>query len=53
MSLNLHKVVRGAINAVHPDEEVQILHSLGSTPDENGFAAPNFIEGLMKAVKKH
>lgn len=40
--LNLHGIVRGAINAIHPDEEVQILHSLGSTPDENGFAAPNF-----------
>lgn len=42
MGLNLHKVVRGAINAVHPDEEVQLLHSKGSIPDENGFAVPQY-----------
>ena len=39
MGLNLHAVVRGSINAIHPDEEVQLLHSTGSVPDENGFAA--------------
>ena len=42
MGLNLHAVVRGSINAIHPDEEVQLLHSTGSVPDENGFAAPQY-----------
>lgn len=42
MSLNLHQVVRGAINALHPDEEVQIVRSLGSQPDENGFAVTRY-----------
>ncbi len=42
MGLNLHRIVRGAINAVHPDEKVQILRSKGSMPDENGFASPEY-----------
>lgn len=42
MGLNLHACVRGAINAVHPDEEVQLLHSTGSAPDESGFAVPQY-----------
>lgn len=35
MGLNLHGIVRGAINALHPDVDVQIVRSLGSQPDEN------------------
>lgn len=42
MGLNLHDIVRGAINSVHPDEEVQIIRSEGSTPDENGFAVTRY-----------
>lgn len=53
MGLNLHGIVRGAINAVHPDEEVQILHSEGSVTDERGFAQPQFsrINGVMAQVQ--
>ncbi len=40
MGLNLHHIVRGAINAIHPDEEVQLMRSEGSKPDESGFAQP-------------
>lgn len=43
MGLNLHKVVRGSINAIHPDVRVQILRSEGSRPDENGFAVPTYV----------
>lgn len=42
MGLNLHKIVRGPINAVHPDVKVQVLRSLGSMPDENGFSVPKY-----------
>ena len=42
MGLNLHHIVRGAINAVNPDVTVQILRSAGSKPDESGFAVPSF-----------
>lgn len=53
MGLNLHAVVRGSINAIHPDEEVQLLHSTGSVPDENGFAAPQYERtmGVMAQVQ--
>lgn len=53
MGLNLHGVVRSAINAIHPDEEVQILHALGSVPDENGFAQPQYrrLTGVMAQVQ--
>lgn len=53
MGLNLHRIVRGAINAAHPDEEVQIMHSEGSVPDEQGFARPLFsrITGVMAQVQ--
>lgn len=40
--MNLHHIVRGAINAVNPDVTVQILRSMGSKPDESGFAVPVF-----------
>ncbi len=43
MGLNLHGIVRGAINAVHPDEEVQLLRSLDSVPDANGFPQPKYL----------
>lgn len=42
MGQNLHGIVRGAINAAHPDEEEQIMHSEGSAPDEQGFAQLQF-----------
>lgn len=42
MGLNLHGIVRGAINALHPDVDVQIVRSLGSQPDENGFAVTRY-----------
>ena len=53
MGLNLHGIVRGAINAVHPDEEVQLLHSSGSIPDESGFAVPQYerIVGVKAQVQ--
>lgn len=53
MGLNLHAVVRRSINAIHPDEEVQLLHSTGSVPDENGFAAPQYERtmGVMAQVQ--
>ena len=42
MGLNLHHIVRGPINAVHPDVRVQVLRSLGSMPDEDGKSIPRF-----------
>lgn len=33
MSINLHKVVRSAINAVHADESGHIVRSIGSSND--------------------
>lgn len=41
--MNLHKIVRGSINAVHPDETVQILRSLGSKPDEDGRPVTHYL----------
>lgn len=53
MALNLHHVVRGAINAVHPDEPVQLFRALGSEPDENGFAQPQYkrLKGIKAQVQ--
>lgn len=53
MGLNLHGIVRGAINSVHPDEEVQIVRSSGSVPDESGFAVPEFVHltGIMAQIQ--
>lgn len=42
MGLNLHGIVRGAINAVHPDVTVQVLRSVGSRPNEDGKPVPSF-----------
>lgn len=40
--LNLHKVVRGAITAVHPDITVELLRSLGQEIDDSGFSRPQY-----------
>lgn len=42
MSLNLHNVVRGAIQAVNQDRIVPYLQSCGYTPNASGKQVPNY-----------
>lgn len=40
MALNLHHIVRGAINAVHPDELLELVRSVGQDVSDDGFVVP-------------
>lgn len=42
MSLNLHKITRPIITAVHPDEQIKICICTGQTVDDSGIVVPAF-----------
>lgn len=42
--MNLHKLVRGVIPLVNPDQEVVILRSAGYTVDDTGQQTPQYAE---------
>lgn len=42
--MNLHKLVRGVIPLVNPDQEVVILRSAGYTVDDTGRQTPRYAE---------
>lgn len=54
MSLNLHQIVRGAINFNYPDEELQLYRSTGATQNVGGiktalYKAPVTVKGNFQA----
>lgn len=42
--LNLHAIVRGAINSVHPDETITLYQSIGQQNDDAGRVTPLYAE---------
>ena len=44
--INLHNIVRGAVNALHPDEAVLLLQS-GGVENVRGAIAPKFIQACL------
>lgn len=54
MSLNLHQIVRGAINFNYPDEDLQLYKSTGATQNVGGiktalYLAPISVKGNFQA----
>lgn len=54
MSLNLHQIVRGAINYNNPDEQLTLYRSTGQTANINGiktalYEAPETVMGQFQA----
>lgn len=46
MALNLHAVVRGAIQAVSPDRSIAYLKSIGYAPNASGKQVPSYAPAL-------
>lgn len=44
--VNLHAVVRGAINSLHPDVSATLYQSTGQTTDNSGQAKTKYAEGV-------
>lgn len=47
MSLNLHKITRAIITAVHPDEQIKVCICTGQAVDDRGVVVPSFADPVL------
>lgn len=50
--MNLHAIVRGAIQAVNPDIDVIVLRSTGATEDRSGRSVPGYADPVSARGQK-
>lgn len=48
MSMNLHTIVRGAINSVNPDISGTLYKSVGYTTNTAGVQTPNYVQTTVQ-----